>query len=84
MAGLHPNFQTPGIFKLPDPIVLTKPWLTSCLMAYIRGSMPVRPYFADWRCHQGVPQGVPVPKHLAIDMYKVHNLAVALVGQNAG
>ena len=46
--------------------------------------MPVRPYFADWRCHQGVPQGVPVPKHLAIDMYKVHNLAVALVGQNAG
>ena len=24
MAGLHPNFQTPGLFKLPVPIVFLK------------------------------------------------------------
>ena len=32
MAGLHPNFQTPGIFKLPVPVApFTGMWVASNL-----------------------------------------------------
>ena len=64
MAGLHPNFQTPGLFKLPVPIVVYRQ-----IVFTIRGDILKEHAQVQW--NEEAENEESVPAYLSVGLQRI-------------